>query len=228
MNSIRIAYIIPSLRRTGPIVMLRNLCAALLKSNNTNVKVFYFDNIVEVEFPCQCEQICFASPMAFDDYDIIHAHCFRADRYINKWRSKIMKAKTLSTLHQDTYECFRRDSHYNKLLSLLLTKYWCSLQGRNSGVVAISDMLNNKYKRLLKCPVYTIYNGIQTDVQSANIELNQDFLNQIHNFKKRFDTILCSYALIRKLKGLDQVIKVLKELPYCGFVLIGDGPEKKN
>ena len=218
----KIAYIIPSLSQVGPVILLQNLIKGLLCDNhNADISVFYFDNICEVQLPCTTKQINFNTPINFDEYDIIHTHCFRADRYVIKWRKKINRAKIVTTIHQDTYESFRYD--YPPIIAYLLTRYWLYLQKKFDLITAISHQIENRYSKYLCGKSMTIHNGV-------NVEkgiINSNIISQINNFKLKY-RLMGSYAKIVERKGLDQLIDILHELKDVGLVIMGDGPYKKT
>ena len=62
-NTISVAFILPSLRSAGPIILVRNLIQAL--GDNIHSEVFYFDPIVELNFDIPTRQIGFFEKMDF-------------------------------------------------------------------------------------------------------------------------------------------------------------------
>lgn len=218
----RIAFIVPSLQPTGPIILVQSL-SKYLKECGCDIDIYYFDgNTKLLEFKCNTFQIAFSDPIDFDSYDIVHSHCFRADLYVNKHKRLIHKSKSLSTLHQDTYISFTYD--YCKPLAHLLTAYWLHIQSKNDMVVAISNQLRDSYRTRLKGKLVTLYNGV--DIVSAD-NLDESYLNQISSLKQKGYKLLGTCAKIVKRKGISQVLLALKELPNYAFVIIGDGPEKE-
>ena len=217
----RIAYIVPSLQPTGPIIIVQSL-SKYLREYGCDIDIYYFDgNTKQLDFACKTHQIAFSDPIDFDSYDIVHSHCFRADLYVNKHKRLIHRAKTFSTLHQDTYVSFTYD--YCKPLAHLLTAYWLHVQSKNDRVVAISNQLRDLYQIRLKGKAVTLYNGV--DVLEAG-GLEEQYLHQIHSLKQKGYKLLGTCSRIVKGKGISQVLLALKELPNHAFVIIGDGPEK--
>lgn len=214
----KIAFVVPSLVNKGPIVVVHNL-VKYLEDKVELLDVYYFDtNPSKLKFSCNIHQINKHECIDFDKYDIVHSHTLRADLYVYKWRNKINRAKTISTLHQDTLFSF--SLRYNKFASLILTHYWCFIHRRFDGVISISNQLKNKYNKLLSNKIMTIHNGCSIDFSEINLETK----NLILNYKRMGYKILGSYAYITKGKGLSQVINVLNFLPDYVFVIIGEGP----
>ena len=57
----KVAFIIPSLRNLGPIIVVHNIVALLSKKKEIEIKVFYFDYFVEVLPPFDCSGFVFFS-----------------------------------------------------------------------------------------------------------------------------------------------------------------------
>lgn len=215
----KIAYILPSLRNQGPIVVVKNIVDCLVEWGN-EIDVFYFDEYPSVMvFNSPVKRITMKEPINFDQYDIIHSHCMRPDMYVSKWKKKINKAKIISTLHQDTYRSFRYQ--YNAILSYMFTKYWCFLQSGFDGVISISRQLEEKYKGCIKTPMTTVYNGCIINIDG---EVDDEIVKRIQKMKEQYK-ILGTYAFVTRRKGLDQVIEVLVHLKEYVFIIIGEGPD---
>jgi glycosyltransferase involved in cell wall biosynthesis len=214
----RIAYILPSLVNTGPIVVVNNVIKHL-KGKVELIDVYYFDESPEtLIFDCNVFHISKSEVIDFDKYDIIHSHTLWADVYIYKNRKKIKKAKTISTIHQDTFTSFT--IQFNRFISFFLGHYWCYIQKHFDAVISISDQLKDRYSKLFP-NIKTIYNGCNiTDNESVNEEIER----KIRHYKEKGFNILGTYAYISKRKGLSQVIKVLKFLPDYVYVIFGEGP----
>jgi hypothetical protein len=214
----KIAYILPSLINTGPIVVVHNV-VKYLKDNVELIDVYYFDDSSSIlSFDCNVKKIKKSEPICFDKYDIIHSHTLSADIYVYNWRKKIQKAKIISTIHQDTFKSF--SMQYNIITSFFLTHYWCYIHRRFDDVVSISNQIKNRYTRLLSSKLTTIYNGCTIENQNVDIKIE----TSIEEYRKKGYKILGSYAFITERKGLLQVVKALDLLPDYAFVLIGEGP----
>ena len=81
----KIAYILPSLRNQGPIIVVKNIVDYLVEQG-IEIDVFYFDDFPSaMYFNCPVEKITMKAPIDFEKYDIIHSHCLRPDMYVAKW-----------------------------------------------------------------------------------------------------------------------------------------------
>lgn len=216
----RIAYIVPSLLRRGPVVMLSNLVHHL--SNQVErIDLYYFDDASDaMTFDCNTIKIKMTEPFDFDSYDIIHSHCFRADRYLAKWIKHIKSAKTVSTLHQDTFASFA--FQYGTFFSYFLTWYWCRLQSRFDLVVSISNQLKDIYINKISTKIVTIYNGCSININNNGV---QDCIKEeLLRWHDKGFVVLGTYAYITERKGLSQILSVLRTLESYAFVIIGEGP----
>lgn len=214
----KIAYILPSLRNQGPIIVVKSLSDYLMQ-HGCKVDVFYFDDLPGMSFNCTTRCISMNEPFDFDKYDIIHSHCLRPDRYVIKWKKNIYRAVIMSTLHQDTYRSFRYQ--YNFLLSRIFTWYWCRLQSRFDAIISISNQLKDIYNKKIKTDVLTIYNGCPTA-----FEMVEDcaLVANLKSIRSQY-RLIGTYAFVTRGKGLDQVLKALPEFTEYAFVIIGEGPD---
>ncbi|MBF4470274.1 glycosyltransferase family 4 protein [Flavobacterium sp. HJJ] len=215
----RIAYILPSLINKGPVIVANTIIKNIVQKVE-KIDVYYFDDDIVLEFPCATQKIYMNVPINFDYYDVIHTHGFRPDRYIKKWRSRILKAKTVCTIHADIAEDFKYG--YNKLFSMIFTPIWLNMMKKHDAVVVISDKLkllyNDKFENLFR-----VYNGVDIDLDVLCVE--EEYVEKINEFKKRNLKIIGSYAALNKRKGIDQVVRLLNKRKDLALVFIGEGNE---
>ena len=217
----KIAFILPSLAHTGPILVARDI-VDFIHDKVDVVHVYYFDAIEEVTFACNTYRIDFNTPIAFQEYDVVHSHMYRPDKYLAKYASSI-DAITISTVHCD----IRRDLYYNYNLfvSLVFRYVWLSYFKKMDRLVMISNSLyEGYYKQKIKSQkVSVIPNGrtlkaIHPVPDEHNLKLN--------TLKQQYK-LIGSCALLTKRKGLHLVIEALPHLPDYAFVIVGDGKEMK-
>jgi len=219
----RIAYILPSLVNTGPIVVVNNI-VKYLKDKVDLIDVYYFNEAPStLSFDCDVFQISKSEAIDFDKYDIIHTHTLWADVYVYRNRKQIRRAKIISTIHQDTFTSFT--IQFNRFVAFFLSHYWFRIQKQFDGVVAISDQLKNKYEKVFPNKIRTIYNGCHI---RENEYVDEEIKNLILGYKEKGYRILGSYAFISKRKGLNQIIDVLNLLPEYVYVVFGEGPYLKK
>jgi glycosyltransferase involved in cell wall biosynthesis len=220
IKPIKIAVILPSLLNKAPIQVAKDIVDQLILQG-CYVDIYYFKDIVELDFSNQAKQISFFHKIDFNKYDIIHSHTFVPDLYIwfNKRR---IKTKTVSTLHNEIDKILLDIK--GRLLSKLYSKLWVNSLKSFSKVVCLSiyaeSQMKNKFniKNTIK-----IYNGRSVNVDKVN---NDDF--EIFSRLKTEFVVLGIVANISKIKGIEQVIDCLTLLEGYALVVIGDGKERIN
>ncbi|TCD17345.1 glycosyltransferase [Pedobacter psychrodurus] len=215
----KIAYILPSLINKGPIIVAHTIVKNIIDKVE-DIHVYYFDDDLVLKFPCPTFKLDMNTAIDFDDYDIIHTHGLRPDRYVNRWRKGIKTAKTVSTIHADIAQDFRFG--YNKLVSIIFTPLWLSLMNKHDAVVVISDKLRSLYDVKFK-NLHRIYNGVDIELNESQVDLK--YVNEIKKFKKRDLKIVGSYAALNKRKGIDQIVNLLSVRKDLAMVFIGEGKE---
>lgn len=221
----KIAYIVPGLDPTGPIIVVKGLINHLVK-NGHEVKLYYLkDRDREMEFPCNVTKIHPNQKIDFDSFDIVHSHCFSADKYVHSHRKSINKAKVVTTFHQDTFYSLKYLYPYP--ISYVIARYMIYIQSKFDGVIAISKQVEEIHRPYVKNKIKIIYNGIDcTDTSYPQTGIS--YLEQIKNIKSQSNITLGTYANLVKRKGLSQIFKVIKENPDYHFIIIGDGPYKSH
>lgn len=214
----RIAFIIPSLRNLGPIIVLHDIVRLLKEKNDIEIKIFYFDFFKNdiLDFDVKCERISFFDRVDFSKFDIVHSHGLRPDFYT--FFNKTCRV-TISTQHNIIFEEYIINNSYIK--AKCIEQIWLfSLLNKNK-IVAIGETAKAYYKSFFsyKNKVINIPNG-RTLLQLA--EIPDDDLKLIAKFKKNYICIGTCTRVI-KLKGHKQIIQSLVELRNFCFILIGDG-----
>lgn len=223
---LRIAFIVTTLKATGPVIVVKNLCNTLLarhKEAIASLKVYCFDEIKENIFPdtVTAEQISFCKSIPFEQYDIIHTHMIRPDLYMLYWEKywKKQHCKWLSTLHQDVFRdlVFR----FGKLFAALVYYPWMFSLGKAAMTCCVSNTIR-KHISLKNTTV--VYNG----VPRTNEEIHDAFIYDLLSKVKKQYKILGACGNLIKCKGFEQIVKALPLLPDMALVLLGDGIEKEN
>jgi glycosyltransferase involved in cell wall biosynthesis len=220
----KIAFILPSLANKGPILVVKDIVSHIYQKVEI-IDIYYFDDIVEVNFDCPVIKIKFFTQIEFDKYDIIHSHGYRPDKYLWKNRRKI-KGKTISTMHCDPRDDLRYT--YNIFVSLLFRWIWLIYISRHDKVVILNKYFLKNYfeKYLSKERLLCIYNGISGYRVLADIDDNDK--ENIDKIKKKNFKIIGTNAVLTKRKGLHFIIKALPYLSDYAFIIVGDGKEKMS
>jgi len=221
----KIAFIIPSLIKTGPILVVKYIISHI--KNKADIDVYYFDNNIGIDFDCSTYKINFNDTIDFNKYDIIHSHGYRPDKYIWKNRKNI-KGKTVSTIHCDIRFDLRYT--YNIIISWIFRWIWLFYIRSHDKIVAISNSLITNYYNYYfseKKLIY-IYNGISLKEidKYSYIDINDKKL--INMIKKNKFKIIGTNAVLTKRKGLQYIISILPLIPDYVFFILGDGKEKEK
>lgn len=213
----KIAFILPSLKNVGPNKVAHAIINRI-RTDDFYIKVYYFKNLVELEFPCDSEQLTSKNIKDLYSFDIIHSHMLRAD--ILAACLPFYNGLKISTIHNMVEE----DVFYShgKLASKIISKIWVLAWKRFHKVAVLTSFAKEYYCKLgLKHEMLTVIaNGINkkepTTISANDLEL----INNFRNNKKLIGTV----CLANERKGLEQIIKVLAVLQDHCFILIGDGP----
>jgi len=213
----KIAFILPSLANKGPILVCKDIVCNIYDDLDKCI-VYYFDEIVEVSFPCEVKKINFFTLIDFDQYDIIHTHMFRPDIFI--WMQGIFrrrKFKSVSTIHTAIYDDL--DFAYSKVKSLILPPIWKTSWNSFDKIVVLTEYAK-KYYSDLKTPLNVIPNGRSITEKSID-DLDLGIIDEIRTKYK----ILGTVASFDERKGLKQIVQALVHLEDFCFLIIGDGKE---
>lgn len=215
----RVLFVLPSLANKGPIIVAKTIVSYLVRAG-IHCEVFYFKNIVEVDFPCNTKRISFFRFSALEGFDVVHSHGIRSDVYSFLSPARLAR---VSTLHSYIKHDLNLGAGYPSLISMLVELVWCVVLRRMDKVVTLSDHAKGYYRRLVgKDRLAYIYNGVGVGKVTPVDESAR--LKEISSQYKIVGTV----SVLSKLKGLSQVIRALPEHPDLFFVVVGEGPEKDN
>ena len=217
---LRVAIILPSLVNKAPIQVAKDLAGEFVLAGS-EVCVYYFDDIVEVDFPCRIERISFFVAIDFKLFDVIHSHMLRPDAYVWCWRllKPCREVGFVSTIHNIVEEDLYFS--YGKLTSYIFSRLWRIFWSAQDELVVLNNAARKYYNKFLSgAKVSVIYNG---RALSAVTPVDQADLNRLESLHLKFQ-VLGSCAVLTRRKGLDQIIRILPECRGYALVLIGDGP----
>lgn len=211
----KIAFILPSLEPTGPNLVAQDLIRGLV-SKSIEVRVFYLTDLPNtIEFMCPIEKIGFSKKTDFSKFDIVHSHCLRPDIYnflYNKVRPRV------STIH--TYMYKDLSDFYPKPLAFLAEKTWSYILSKYDKVVSLTNDAKTYYERYINTSkLEVVYNSKSIDPLKI---LDEEYSKELEVLKEKYIVLGMNVALIYR-KGIDIVIKTLKDLENCCLYVIGDG-----
>jgi hypothetical protein len=219
----KIAFILPSLRKGGPQSVVLALVHELI-SKRIEVKVFYFDDIIGTDFPCETERIGFWCYRKLKKYTIIHTHGIRPDFFIFLFKN-FLNSKTITTLHSYIKEEFisEKNIFYANFFSIL----WKLLLSRHDGVILLSEHMLNHYKNILNKNKFYCYNSSILNTKKANEVIPTEEFDILTSIKKKY-TVLGNISYIIQRKGLTQIIDLLAINESYFAIFIGDGYYKEK
>lgn len=217
----KIAYILPSLAKSGPINVVHQLVQNLSKEHE--IVIYYFkilDNREILSFNATSHHIKFLDTINFDQYNIVHSHGVLPDAYIWWHRKSIGKAKTVTTLHNYAKEEF--DYTYGKIKSFFMVRLWNFVTSKHDQIVTLSNHAVNYYGQTWKNKHITyVHNGI------PNISKTKSTSKQKDQGPIKIGAIASAGGINRR-KGLDQVIKAMPELEGYVFYIVGKETEESE
>ncbi|MBN2896749.1 MAG: glycosyltransferase family 4 protein [Campylobacterales bacterium] len=219
-----IAIIIPSLANKGPIKVVSEI-EKNIDTGAHSIKIFYFDELLDIEMKSECQKIDFFKKIEFDDFDVVHTHGIRPDAYIFFHNNAIHKAKTVSTLHNYVKDDLRYQ--YNLLISFIFSRLWNIFTSKHKKIVVLSNDAQKYYKKFwMNQKISVVYNGISpVHKQSC---FNEDVRKKIAYAKGDNAIVIGAIGLLTARKGFDQLINVLPLDKRFHLVLIGSGKEMGN
>lgn len=219
----RIAIIIPSLKKTAPIELTLLIVNSLMEKN-WDVVVFHFGDTHELTFPCSVVKLPYLKYYTFSDFDIIHSHLFKSDLYSAVYLKLFVKKNRpifISTLHNDIKSVMT--SYYGKFSSFYLSKIWYWAIMQLDLIICLSNTQSEFLKKRNKIiNTKVINNGSKINIDYTNHQI--DFLHSLRSKYKVIGMVVNLY----KLKGIEQVISSLVYLDDFVLVIVGSGPEKNN
>lgn len=217
----KIAFILPSLANKGPIIFTKRLIISLLNKENIEMEIYYFDDIVELQFPVKTIQISFFDKIDFDKYNIVHSTNFRPDLYV--WYNRKRIQKSVSSTHNFIKEDLK--FLYNGLISTIFSRLWFKALNSVDLLIVSSDYMKEYYKSKLKQKnIIKIPYGIEEPEELPILDKDKELFLEL---KKKY-IIIGNVSLLIKRKGLEQLIALLERKQDLAVVIVGEGEEKEN
>jgi len=211
----RIAFILPSLEKKGPVIFTKYLVQAL-KGKVSYIKVFYFREIVELDFDVPVERIRLYQKMDFDSFDIVHSHMLKADLYCFCWH-KLFPFNWVSTTHnfmvEDLYDLYPRPK------ALIFEKIGKHIFKRNQNLIMSSAQMKCYYNAYLSNHIN--YKVIPYGIPRHSPLSPSD--SRLKHLSSRYVVIGSSGSLIQR-KGFEQLLGFLEANPNFALIIVGEGP----
>lgn len=215
----RIAYLLPSLDRKGPVIMVRHLVRHLVDKVDA-IDVYFFNEPQGIEFPVPTRKIRLSHRLDFEKYDIVHSHLLEPDFYV--WKSgRHKKCMTVSTVHQFTRDSLSYD--FSRPVSAVVTPLWNRILRCHDCIVYISASLMNHSKGIIRNPRCScIHNGIEPVSTDATIPPeDEERIERLRSGRR----LIGNFSHFTRRKGVDLLIGMLATWPEAALLLVGEGKD---
>lgn len=218
----KIAYIVPSLENAGPVNVVHDLVEVMIQHDHQCV-VYYFDEIMELDFPCLTERISFYSSVSFREFDVVHTHGLRPNLYVLLWKPLKTTTHFIATFHNYVFQDYSyRYSKFKTFWGGYLTLLSVC---RHSKVITLSGLAKKYYIRWIsKKKLCIVYNSRVIDF---TLSLSTKEKKKILNFKGN-SLLIGIHGRIYPLKGIDLLIQALSYLPDYKLFVAGSGESKQG
>ena len=222
----RIALLIPSLKKFGPIVFTDYLVRSM-QDKVSYIEVFYFNSHSEddvlVDFVCKKTKLNFFEKYDFSSFDIVHSTMLIPDLYL-ALKGVYKKSIVCSSMHNYIYNDL--SMLYPRFKAKVMTNIWYYSLSKFTNFIVSSDDMKRYYQQKLhkKSNLNVIAYGIPQPELNPHTQVDEH--EDLVALKSRY-TVLGSCGLIIKRKGFNQLVDLLVIDERLAVVLIGDGPEFK-
>jgi len=225
--SIKVLYIISSLRRSGPVnvlysivkdAMINNIepIIVTLKPEFKRSKLNSFTDLdIEVINVGRNSSTLTKIIKIIDDrnIEVVHSHGVIPD-FINCLIHKKKKnVYCISTLHNFPFEDYK--FAYGRICGFLLAVIHCLIV-RNLICVSCSDTIQQKFKKLHLSTI-SIPNGVELP----------DF-SKVINARRKRENVFLYLGEVNRRKNVHLLIEAFKNLTQYELLIVGDGPELKS
>lgn len=217
VEKMRVAMLLPSLEKKGPVIVALNLAGQLRKSG-IEVKIFYLRKSEEpIATDLDVERVTFGKVASFRDYDVVHSHSLRPDLVLALYSFfKPRRQKLVSTIHNIVYKDLLFD--YGRVVAAVFTCVWIFAWSRLDLKISLSNFARTYYQRF----------RLKTVVINNGIPIPQ--LKQVTSHRKdEPDTIrLVSTSSLSKRKNIGVILRCLALDKRLKLTLVGEGAEREN
>jgi glycosyltransferase involved in cell wall biosynthesis len=189
------------------------------------VEVFYFDDRNELVFDCPVRRIKHNEPIDFSQFDIVHSHSMRPDRYVTRFARRNGRTRYLTTQH--SYMMPDLTYEYNRVVAMLAGNWWLMRwTRRHDRIITLSRHAMDYYRRWFPSERLT-YAYNTRSIDPSKVSLSREEERMIARFRGR-STLIGINALLTARKGVDLMIRALRHLPGHKLFVAGDGKDRKR
>ncbi len=213
----RIAFLLPSLTKTAPIIIAANIIRHI-KNECENVEVFYFNAEKGIDIGVAATQLNFSVPFSFENFDLLHTHMFKPDMYVMRHKKHI-RCKTVATIHSFIkHDVF---NNYSFPKNYLITHSWYKALKGHDALICLTETMRKYYQsRYTSQNIFVVNNGIEPE--SYRDEITEEEREALVTIKKNY-RIIGTTSLLTKLKGLEIIIPFLQQHKNYAWYAPGTG-----
>ena len=209
----RIAQIVPSLLRTGPVNVALDLTCFLREAGH-EVKVFYLDEKAGAPHFEGAEKWKPGHFKLWKNFDILHSHGLRPDIWVSLAGKNHPPA--LSTMHNYVKEDLK--GHYPSLLANAAVAVWNRACLSHRAIVVLSNNMKSYYRSFWKNQNLAVI----PNTRRLEGEVDEDIKSAVLKFAANRQVIGCVSA-VHPRKGLHQIVEFLARNPDWCYVHVGGG-----
>jgi glycosyltransferase involved in cell wall biosynthesis len=215
------AFILPSLANRGPIIFTKYLIDEL-KKHDIIIDIFYFKNIIDIDFGIKSKRLNFLRSFNHSKYDIIHTTGARPDIYA---MLHIPKSKWIISMHNFFAEDIKM--LYPKTKALFIVALWKIALKNAKNIILSSDAMKIYYENMLgKRKNYIIIPyGIIEKPYTPIAEKDRCIFEAL---RSKGYIILGSVGMLIPRKGFHQILEFLRSSKNYACIIIGEGDQRKN
>jgi glycosyltransferase involved in cell wall biosynthesis len=213
----KIAFLLPQLIKTAPILYNRNLTDQLIEY--FDITVFYFKGKDNIGFNCKTILIDFYKDYNFEGFDLVQSFGYKPDIFLSRNRSRIT-AKLITTLHSFIF--FDLRSQFGFIASLIFGSRWLYNLRKFDQIICLTNVMRDYYAQYLPSYKLNVIKSSRLINSSKEDDKNQIIVNQITDFKSN-KILVGIFANVTYQKGIDHVIKAISSSDKFQLVILGDG-----
>ena len=218
----KIAFLLPQLIKTAPILYNRNLTDQLFEY--FDITVFYFKGEDNIGFSCKTILIDYNRDYNFEGFDLVQSFGYKPDIFLSRNRRQIT-AKLVTTLHSFIF--FDLRSQFGVIASLIFGSRWLYNLRKFDQIICLTNVMRDYYERYLPPVKLKVIKSSHLINSNLRDDINQKIVNQIADFKSN-KVLLGIFANVTYQKGIDHVIKAIASSDKFQLVIMGDGKYLKN
>ncbi|RKR06052.1 glycosyltransferase involved in cell wall biosynthesis [Kushneria sinocarnis] len=218
----KIAHIITNLKLGGPCKVMSENISHLPSSVESHV--YYCKDLEGFDNFLNARKLTAGNFRELRNYDVVHSHGLRPDGIAAL--SAILHRKTVhvSTIHNYVQE--EMLNIYGERAARIISPLWIRAWKQLDALAVLTNDSKRYYERWFEREsLNVIGNGM--DFSLSDKPLKEEDRKSVERLREKY-RIIGSNSHVIKRKGLDQVIRAIREMPDYALVVVGDGPYRET